>query len=70
MSRGATYIIEKKPSVEAFKDQQLWRNGRHTVTDARREDGQTRYFVFAKNPALDDGVYENFLSSVEILPTR
>jgi len=61
------YDIEKKTGVAAFKDQPLWRNDRHLVTDFRKNEGRARYFVVASNPALDAAVYESVLMSMEIL---
>jgi len=61
------YVIEKKTGVADFADQPNWRNDRHTVTDFRAEQGFTRYFVVAANPALDASLYEQVLESMEIL---
>ncbi len=60
------YDIEKKDGVADFKDQPTWRNQRHLVTDVRAKEGMTRYFVFAASPELDEGVYEQILSSIEL----
>ena len=61
------YEIEKKPAVADFFDQPSWRNERHIVTDFRGQEGKTRYYVVAGNPALDIAVYEEALQSMEIL---
>lgn len=60
------YDIEKKPGVANFVDQPSWRNERHIVTDFKDADGYTRYYVVAKNPALDESIYQDVLSSMEI----
>jgi hypothetical protein len=64
--RARRYDIEKKPGVADFPEQPDWRNERHIVTDTRKADGQTRYFVVAQNPELDTRIYEAFLESIEI----
>ena len=61
------YDIEKKANVANFADQPAWRNARHIVTDVRAEEGLTRYYVIAKNPELDDNLYEQVLDSLVIL---
>lgn len=58
------YDIEKNAGVADFPEQPSWRNERHIVTDTRKSDGFTRYFVTAKNPELDMAVYEAFLKNV------
>ncbi len=60
------YDIKKNPDVADFVDQPPWRNERHVVTDFRRTDGYTRYFVVAANPELDETVYESLLASMSI----
>ena len=60
------YEIEKEDGVVDFPDQPDWRNDRHVVTDFRRADGFTRYYVVAANPDLDQEVYAAFLASVTI----
>lgn len=59
------YDIEKQDGVPDFPDQPSWRNQRHIVTDFRREDGTTRYFVIAANPELDPTIYESLLQSIK-----
>lgn len=61
------YEIEKKSNVPAFVDQPTWRNGRHTVTDVRGVEGQTRYYVVAANPKSDPKMYQSLLDSLEIV---
>lgn len=60
------YVIQKKFDVPNFKDQPSWRNVKHTVTDFRDKEGQTRYYVVAANPELDQKVYEDILASMMI----
>lgn len=60
------YDIEKKPGVPDFSDQPSWRNKRHIVTDFRKSDGRTRYYVVAANPELDRETYEFVLKSMWI----
>lgn len=60
------YEIEKKSTVSSFADQPSWRNAKHFVTDFRSQEGQTRYYTFAKNPSLDEGIYQQVLASIEI----
>ena len=59
------YDIEKKPDVANFFGQPKWRNERHFVTDIRSQDASpTIFYVFAKNPELEDEIFEQFLQSV------
>lgn len=60
------YDIEKKPDRADFVDQPSWRNARHIVTDLRGSEGQTRYYVVAKNPKLDPALYQTVLDSIKI----
>lgn len=60
------YDIEKKPGVTDFPEQPSWRNERHIVTDTRKGEGFTRYYVIAKHPELDTETYESFLDSITI----
>ena len=60
------YDIEKNAGITDFPHQPDWRNERHVVMDVRGENGFTRYFVIAKNPDLDQGVYDAFLSNLVI----
>lgn len=62
------YDIAKKSGVTDFSFQPRWRNERHVVTDFREKEGFTRYYVVAKNPALDQSVYEEILRTMRILP--
>lgn len=61
------YDIEKRASVAPFRDQPLWRNERHIVTDFFKGRGLTRYFVVAANPELDEELYEQVLESMEVI---
>ncbi len=65
--KARRYDIEKKADIENFKDQPLWRNGRHIVTDFRGKEGFTRYYVVAANSELDQEIYERVLESIQIL---
>lgn len=60
------YDIEKRANVADFAEQPDWRNERHVVTDVRGEEGRTRYYVIAANPALDQKIYEAVLDSLVI----
>lgn len=66
--RARRYDIEKKPDAADFPDQPSWRNARHTVTDFRDRDGQTRYYVVAQRPGLSDEIYMALLESTEVVP--
>lgn len=61
------YDIEKKTGVPNFAGQPSWRNARHTVTDTRKKAGRTRYYVLAKNPELDQRIFDEFLAGLEIV---
>lgn len=61
------YDIEKNAGIPDFRDQPSWRNERHIVTDFRKSEGFTRYFVVAANPELDPTVYEKFLDGITIV---
>jgi hypothetical protein len=60
------YLIQKKSGVADFANQPTWRNRKHTVTDFRASDGQTRYYVVAANPELDNDTYQRVLASMRI----
>ncbi len=61
------YEIVKKEGVANFVDQPGWRNEKHIVTDFRAEDGYTKYYVVAANPALESAIYERVLASMHII---
>ncbi len=63
------YDIQKKSGIAPFADQPAWRNQRHIVTDFRGKTGQTRYYVIAANPTLDQNTYEALLASMTIVIT-
>lgn len=59
------YIIEKKTGVANFLNQPTWRSQKHTVTDIRVSDSNPSVFlVIAKNPELDEAIYQHFLESI------
>lgn len=58
------YDIEKRPEVLAFPGQPSWRNERHIAIDFRNQEGRTRYYSIAKNPELDEEVFERVLESI------
>lgn len=60
------YEIEKKSNISSFADQPSWRNDKHFVTDFRKQEGQSRYYAFAKNPILDEEVYQQVLASIKL----
>lgn len=63
------YDISKKTGVLNFANQPLWRNERHVVTDIRVSDSSPSvFYVIAKRPDLDQGVYEDFLNSLTVKP--
>lgn len=62
---AVVYDIEKKPGVANFPAQPVWRNTRHGVTDIRSTDSNpTVFYVFAKNPELDQTVFDTVVESV------
>jgi hypothetical protein len=61
------YVIEKKSRVKDFPNQPSWRNDLHTVTDIREQDGQSRFYVIAQNPKLDDKTVYYILNSIQVL---
>jgi hypothetical protein len=59
------YVIEKKAGVPDFAGQPEWRSRRHAVTDIRLTGrDQTYFYVFARNPELDDELFEDFLRNI------
>lgn len=58
------YEIQKKSGVANFPGQPVWRNERHFVTDVRAVSGASRFFVIAKNPDLDQKIFDEVLSSI------
>lgn len=60
------YEIEKKANVASFEEQPGWRNGKHFVTDLRRQEGKTRYYALAKNPSLAENIYQQVLASIKL----
>ncbi len=60
------YEIEKKANVASFDEQPGWRNSKHFVTDLRAREGQTRYYALAKNPSLDESIYQQVLASIKL----
>lgn len=63
---GKRYEIEKKANVASFDEQPGWRNSKHFVTDLRSQEGQTRYYALAKNPRLDESIYQQVLASIKL----
>jgi hypothetical protein len=63
---GKRYEIEKKANVASFDEQPGWRNSKHFVTDLRGQEGQTRYYALAKNPRLDEIIYQQVLASIKL----
>ncbi len=61
------YVIIKKSGAEDFVDQPLWRNAQHVVTDFRVEEGFSRFYVVAANPALDPATYQYILDTMDVL---
>jgi len=62
---AVTYVIHKKSSVPDFPNQPSWRNQEHRVTDIRSTDASPSvYYVFAKSPNLDSGLFDEFLQTV------
>lgn len=68
---AVTYEIEKKAGVPNFANQPAWRNQRHFVTDIRTTTASpTVFYVIAKNPDLPNEVFNQFLNSLDLVPTR
>ncbi len=61
------YDIEKRSGASSFLGQPSWREKRHIAIDFRKEDGRTRYYSIAKNPELDEEVFQRVLASIEIV---
>src|SRR3989344_287784 len=61
------YDIEKKQGVSAFQRQPSWRQQRHTAIDLRGKEGRTRYYSVAKNPELDQAVFQSIVDSITIM---
>lgn len=61
------YLIEKKPGVRNFPNQPSWRNRQHRVVDVRTSaENPAIFYVFAKRPDLDDGVFESALTTLKV----
>ena len=62
---AVVYNIEKKSNIANFANQPLWRSQRHIVTDIRTTDlNLTTFYVIAKNPNLNQEIYDNFLNNL------
>ncbi|MBI4023152.1 M23 family metallopeptidase [Candidatus Berkelbacteria bacterium] len=66
------YEIEKNPrvaeKVDTFTNQPSWRRTRHNVTDVRvSDDSPSIFYVIAKRPDLDQGVYDHVLETLRVI---
>jgi hypothetical protein len=60
------YDIEKRAGTPSFQGQPSWRNARHIAIDFRGAEGRTRYYSIAKNPELDEEIFQQVLASIKI----
>ncbi|MEK7542641.1 MAG: M23 family metallopeptidase [Patescibacteria group bacterium] len=61
------YDIEKRQGAPSFQDQPSWREERHIAIDFRKQDGHARYYSIAKNPELDEEIFQRVLASIKIV---
>lgn len=59
------YQIQKKPSIDNFSRQPIWRNEIHDLIDVRFSgENPSTFYVFSYNPSLGQPAFEKFLNSV------
>lgn len=59
------YEITKRGGIPDFYGQPVWRNAKHEALDIRLTQSNPSYFYsFAKNPALSQKVFDDFISSL------
>lgn len=60
------YEIKKKPEVNTFANQPIWRNGQHKLIDIRYSPSNpSPFYVISYNPELPEEQFEKFVTSLK-----